>query len=138
MLLTGSVSTGSVLTRSFLVVLYEALKQPSVLVTRTVEAGLFFSEASGLIGRVTKLPPQFGQFPLRIFSAQAEQNAHSNEQMRALVACGGKSPSQHSQFGRISSMSCHLRITRFLPAALVVDRVNPRPSRQKLGRRHQY
>jgi hypothetical protein len=62
------------------------------------------SAAAGRLGRATNSPPQFGQRPARTFSAQAAQNVHSKEQMRASVASGGRSLSQHSQPGRNCSM----------------------------------
>ena len=37
-------------------------------------------------------------------SAQSAQNVHSNEQIRASAAAGGRSLSQHSQPGRNASM----------------------------------
>lgn len=45
-----------------------------------------------------------GQTFPRSRSAQATQNVHSNEQIRAASESGGRSTSQHSQLGRISSM----------------------------------
>jgi len=50
------------------------------------------------------LPPQLGHTPLRRFSTQSRQKVHSNVQIIALVADGGKSMSQHSQLGRSSSI----------------------------------
>ena len=58
----------------------------------------------GRIGRDTRLPPQFGQHPLRFPFTHSRQNVHSNVQIMASVAAGGKSLSQHSQLGRSSSM----------------------------------
>jgi hypothetical protein len=55
--------------------------------------------AAGLIGRGTKLPRQFGQTPENTFAAQSAQNVHSNVQIMAMVLSGGRSRSQHSQFG---------------------------------------
>src|SRR4051812_3147561 len=78
--------------------------QPSALRTRLVEAGYFFSIAAGRIGRAEKLPPQFGQTPPSTPSAQSAQKVHSNVQINASVASGGRSLSQHSQFGRRSSI----------------------------------
>ena len=63
------------------------------------------SSAAGRIGRGEKLPPQFGQTPLSLVSTQSRQNVHSNVQIIASVAAGGKSLSQHSQLGRSSSMA---------------------------------
>jgi hypothetical protein len=84
-----------------------ACPQPSGLNTRRFDGGLFASFEAGRIGRGTKLPPQFGQRPPSLLSAQSRQNVHSNEQITASVAAGGKSLSQHSQLGRSSSI-CHL------------------------------
>jgi hypothetical protein len=72
--------------------------------TRLVEAGWVASFAGGRIGRGTRLPPQFGQRPPSRCSAQSRQKVHSNVQITASVAAGGKSLSQHSQFGRSSSI----------------------------------
>lgn len=71
---------------------------------RLVEAGLFLNAAVGLIGLFTKFPPQLGHRPFKRTSAQVIQNVHSNEQMTASVDSGGKSLSQHSQFGLNSNM----------------------------------
>jgi len=71
---------------------------------RVVEAGLFLSAATGRIGRGTKFPEQFGQKLLRTLSAHSAQNVHSKVQITASVDSGGKSLSQHSQFGRSSNI----------------------------------
>jgi hypothetical protein len=71
---------------------------------RTVEAGLSSSFEAGRIGRSTRLPPQLGQVLPSLSSAHARQNVHSNEQIIAFVADGGKGRSQHSQLGRNSSI----------------------------------
>ena len=79
--------------------------QPAALTTRCVEAGWRSSRSAGRIGRRTSSPPQFGQRPPSTPSAQSRQNVHSYEQIRASTESGGRSRSQHSQFGRSSSMS---------------------------------
>ena len=58
---------------------------------------------AGRIGRGTKPPPQFGQTLSSVVSTHFAQNVHSYVQIRASVDAGGKSLSQHSQFGLISS-----------------------------------
>jgi hypothetical protein len=78
--------------------------QPCGLNTRSVDAGLFNNLPAGLIGRRTKSPPQLGQMPCKRVSAQSAQKVHSNEQMRASTAAGGRSRLQHSQLGRSWSM----------------------------------
>ena len=78
--------------------------QPSGLNTRTVDGGLLTSFDGGRIGRATKFPPQFGQRPPSRLSTQSRQKVHSNEQIIASVADGGKSLLQHSQLGRSSSI----------------------------------
>jgi hypothetical protein len=78
--------------------------QPIGLNTRSVDAGLFNNLLAGLIGRRTKSPPQLGQMPCKRVSAQSAQKVHSNEQMRASTAAGGRSRLQHSQLGRSWSM----------------------------------
>ena len=76
---------------------------------RLVEGGRFATQSpgrhsvAGRIGRGTKPPPQFGQTLKSTLSTQSAQNVHSYEQMRAVVDAGGRSLSQHSQFGRSSS-----------------------------------
>ena len=70
-----------------------------MLFTRAMEGGYFPSRASGLIGRRTSSPPQFGQTPFRALSVQFLQNVHSKEQMQASIESGGRSRSQRSQFG---------------------------------------
>ena len=72
---------------------------------RRVDGGFFASFTAGRIGRGAKFPPQFGQTLLSLFSTQSRQNVHSNVQIIASVADGGRSLSQHSQLGRNSSMS---------------------------------
>jgi hypothetical protein len=67
---------------------------------RCVDGGLRTSFAAGRIGRGEKLPPQFGQTSLSLFSTQSRQNVHSYVQIIASAAAGGKSLSQHSQLGR--------------------------------------
>jgi hypothetical protein len=58
---------------------------------------------AGRIGRGEKLPPQFGQTPPNTSAAHAAQKVHSKVQITASAAAGGRSLSQHSQFGRSSS-----------------------------------
>lgn len=77
---------------------------PSAFNTRFVDAGARPSRPLGRIGRATRLPPQLGQTPLSTVSVQAAQNVHSKEQIRASGLSGGRSRSQHSQFGRSSSI----------------------------------
>ena len=81
-----------------------ALPHPSGLKTRSVDAGNFASLSAGRMGRVTRLPPQLGQRPPSLLSAQSRQKVHSNVQMSASVAAGGRSLSQHSQDGRSASI----------------------------------
>ncbi|WIG50903.1 MAG: Enoyl-CoA hydratase [Afipia sp.] len=45
------------------------------------------------------MPPQFGHAPPNTVSAQVLQNVHSNVQITASLLSGGRSLSQHSQFG---------------------------------------
>jgi hypothetical protein len=66
---------------------------------RSVDAGYFANIAGGRIGRLTKLPLQFGQTPPNTVAAHSAQNVHSKLQMRASGLSGGRSRSQHSQFG---------------------------------------
>jgi len=65
--------------------------------------------AAGRVGRCTRLPAQLGHTPFRTESAQWAQNVHSNVQMRASADSGGRSRSQHSQFGFSNSMVVLLR-----------------------------
>jgi len=77
--------------------------------TRLVEGGRFATESpgrhsvTGRIGRGTKPPPQFGQTLKSTLATQSAQKVHSYEQIRAIADAGGRSLSQHSQFGRNSS-----------------------------------
>lgn len=84
---------------------YAAGRQPPSFKTRFDEAGYFANKCLGRIGRSVKLPPQLGHVPARTSLAQSGQNVHSKLQMNA-SASGGRSLSQHSQFGRSSSMTC--------------------------------
>jgi len=79
--------------------------QPSGLKTRTGDGGFASSFDAGRRGRGSNSPAQFGHWLFRRRSAQVAQNVHSNEQIRASGDSGGKSASQHSQDGRISSMA---------------------------------
>jgi hypothetical protein len=79
-------------------------EHPCGLKTRWLDGGLFASFEFGRLGRTTRSPPQLGQRFPNMFSAQARQKVHSNEQIIASVAAGGRSVSQHSQFGRSSSI----------------------------------
>jgi hypothetical protein len=74
-------------------------RHPCGFSTRCVDAGFLASLSSGRRGRTTSSPPQLGHLPANLVSAQAAQKVHSKEQMRASALCGGKSMSQHSQFG---------------------------------------
>jgi hypothetical protein len=78
--------------------------QPSGLKYRSVDGGNLASAAAGRIGRRISSPPQLGHRPLSTPSAQPWQNVHSNEQIMASRESGGKSASQHSQFGLRRSM----------------------------------
>jgi hypothetical protein len=71
---------------------------------RFVEAGFLASIAAGRIGRLAKLPPQFGHTPFNTSVAQSAQKVHSNVQIIASTLSGGKSLSQHSQLGLSSSI----------------------------------
>ncbi len=66
------------------------------------------SFAVGRIGRGSKFPPQLGQTPPSRLSTQSAQNVHSKVQIRASALSGGRSRSQHSQFGRSSSTQVNL------------------------------
>jgi hypothetical protein len=72
--------------------------------TRLSETGYLAEKRAGRTGRAVSAPPQFGQVPERCRSAQSLQNVHSKLQIIA-AASHGRSMSQHSQFGRISSMA---------------------------------
>lgn len=80
--------------------------------TRSAEGGRFAAESpgrhspAGRIGRGSNPPPQFGQTFASIVSTQSAQKVHSKLQIRASVEDGGRSLSQHSQFGlRAKAMS---------------------------------
>ena len=73
--------------------------------TRVADGGLLANLSAGRRGRLTSSPPQLGQIPSNLLSAHAAQNVHSNEQIFASFASGGRSLSQHSQPGLSSSMT---------------------------------
>jgi len=89
--------------------------------TRLVEGGRLATESpgrhsvAGRIGRGSKPPPQFGQTLNSTLSTQSAQKVHSKVQMRAIVDAGGRSRSQHSQFGRSSRAMVHLSAHRRRP-----------------------
>jgi len=91
--------------------------------TRSVDAGLFTNLPAGLIGRRTKSPPQLGQIPWKRVFAQSAQNVHSNEQMRASAAAGGRSRLQHSQLGRSWSMYFSLRTFQRLDWPVSIEKM---------------
>ncbi len=75
-----------------------------------MDAGNFTNFIAGRTGRMENLPPQFGQMLPSTRSAQSRQNVHSNVHITASIAVGGKSLSQHSQFGLSSSMAGFLKL----------------------------
>jgi hypothetical protein len=81
-----------------------------------MDAACRASIAAGRIGRLTKLPLQFGQTPPNTVVAHSAQNVHSKLQIRASGLSGGRSRSQHSQFGfsfiMAGSLSFQLRPDR--------------------------
>lgn len=85
-----------------------ALGQPPPLRTLFVEGGLAASFDAGRRGRATSSPPQLGHLPANTSVAHDAQKVHSKEQMYAPLDPGGKSRSQHSQFGLSSSITVHL------------------------------
>lgn len=86
--------------------------QPSGLNTRTADAGYAVSLEGGRMGRGVRLPPQLGQTPCSLASAQSRQNVHSKVQIIASGACGGRSFPQHSQLGRSSSIGALFKLYR--------------------------
>jgi len=91
-------------------------KQPFSLTILSVEAGFLTKNLAERCGRRVKSPPQFGQIPCRIFSAQSAQNVHSNEQIITLPESGVKFLAQHSQNRRISNISLFLISINNLPS----------------------
>ena len=71
-----------------------------------VDAGYFLSSSGGRIGLTTKFPPQFGQISFNFVFTQFIQKVHSKLQIIAAFESGGRSLSQHSQFG--FSFSTHI------------------------------
>jgi hypothetical protein len=106
---------------------YAGFTQPPALTIRLVEAGTFSSMWGGRMGRVTRLPPQFGQIPPRTSAAHVEQNVHSNVHMSASLLEGGRSRSQHSQLGRNSRGMLSLRMWSMV-AAIHGLRHDPTPA----------
>lgn len=64
-----------------------------------------FQFFAGRMGRAEKPPPQFGHTLPSTFSTHGRQNVHSNVQIMAAAALGGRAALQFSQVGRSSSMS---------------------------------
>lgn len=92
-----------------------AATQPAGFTLRIVDAGNLPSNMGARVGRGTKSPPQFGHFPCSTPLAHEAQNVHSNEQIIAPPVDGDRSRSQHSQFGRISSIVTLHSIAAFNP-----------------------
>jgi len=63
------------------------------------------------VGRLSSTPPQFGHLPASGDCAQAAQNVHSNEQMKASGVSAGRGRLQRSQLARISSTGLTSRRT---------------------------
>jgi hypothetical protein len=82
----------------------QAALQPSFFSIRFVEAGCFARSRTARVGRGLSAPLQLGQCFFSTPCAQSAQNVHSKEQIRASGESGGRSASQHSQFGRISNI----------------------------------
>jgi hypothetical protein len=103
----------------------ETLQHPPGLNTRTDDGGFASNFDAGRRGRGSNSPPQFGHLPFRRRSAQVAQNVHSNEQIRASGDSGGKSTSQHSQDGRISSMTLRTAASKRCgkPSTVLLDTV---------------
>ena len=71
-----------------------------------MEAGNFANSSAGRTGRFTNSPPQLGHSPPSKRSAtQSAQKVHSKLQIIASSDSGGRSRSQHSQFGLSASMA---------------------------------
>jgi len=60
---------------------YRVVTQPCSFNMRLVDAGFFFNASIGLIGRLTKLPPQLGHWLFKIPLTQLVQKVHSNVQI---------------------------------------------------------
>ncbi len=71
--------------------------------TRTSDGGLFASLDDGRIGRGHQVTAAIRHTLRSLPCAQSRQNVHSNEQIIASAAFGGRSLLQHSQLGRNSS-----------------------------------
>ncbi len=65
--------------------------------------GAAASFSGARVGRRVRSPPQLRHRPCRTSVAHAVHQVHSKEQIQASVEDGGRSTSQHSQPGRISS-----------------------------------
>ena len=88
-----------------LLIRYECASISTGLCIIFVDAGYFSSRFSGLIGRFSKPPPQFGHTCFKTVSIQSAQNVHSNVQIMASVELNGNDLLQCSQVGLISSIS---------------------------------
>lgn len=71
------------------------------LIILSVDGGYVLSSLFGRIGLTTKFPPQLGQTPFNFVSTQSLQKVHSKLHIIASTESGGRSVSQHSQFGFI-------------------------------------
>ncbi len=100
---------------------YAAGAQPLGLKTRTVDAGFLSKAPATRVGRLENDPPQFGQRPPSFDSTQVVQNVHSKEQIQASFESGGRSVLQHSQPGRICSMSGSYREGRQLSRGITLE-----------------
>ena len=81
---------------------------------RLVEAGFLINFSAERKGRDTKSPPRLiyivGQRPFSFSSTQPLQKVHSKEQIIASSESGGRSLSQHSQFGLSSNIRFYPKI----------------------------
>ena len=84
-------------------------RQPPGFSTRSTAGGLLAHFSLARVGRGNSTPPQFGHRPSNLSVAHGAQKVHSKEQMNAAAESAGRSRSQHSQLGRISSMASDTR-----------------------------
>ena len=104
----------------FIILSYETAG-PERLTTRSIDAGYFNNLSARRIGRIAKLPPQLGHVLFKTFVTQLLQKVHSKVQIIASADSGGKSLSQHSQFGRSSNMISPKLSLAYLSAGLVLS-----------------
>lgn len=77
---------------------------------RFLDAGYLSSKSFARIGREIKFPPQLGHRSFSSVATQSLQKVHLKEQIIASSESGGRSLSQHSQFGLSSNIEFYTSV----------------------------